>query len=152
MTENDRLEYHRAVLSTFDRPGGARRYQDRAQAREMRKLYQRAYSALYRLTPKGIAHSRNKDSRRRLNPQRRLRQSRTESVSRFYARMLSAKQAACFYCEQPLQPHERVGDHFVPLAKGGEHAEHNLVVACRACNQEKSDQLPADFIASRYFG
>ncbi len=144
----EREEYYRAVLSTFDRPGGARRYDDRAQAQAMRRLYLRAYACLYSKTPKGLAFGRARDSNRRVSPRR----PRPPGVPEFYFNMLNDAEAVCFYCERSLQPHERVGDHFVPLSKGGEHAEQNLVIACNPCNSEKSDQLPADFIASRYFG
>ena len=43
---------------------------------------------------------------------------------------------ACVYCgnEQDLTL-----DHYVPLQKGGDHSDDNLVTACRVCNAKKRD-------------
>lgn len=57
---------------------------------------------------------------------------------------------ACAYCRRssteagPLEL-----DHFVPLARGGAHAEHNLVPACHRCNTEKSARDPFSFLHNR---
>lgn len=139
-------EYYRAILDLYNGPGGPARYADRDTATAMRRLYSKAYAILYARTPKGRARGRSRDASKRIKPRPRT------GVGGFYTRMLSADSVVCFYCERPLQTHERVGDHFVPLSKGGEHAEHNLVIACAPCNGEKSDQMPGDFIASRYLG
>lgn len=34
-------------------------------------------------------------------------------------------------------------DHIIPLAAGGEHSYRNTQCACRRCNREKSDSVPA---------
>jgi 5-methylcytosine-specific restriction endonuclease McrA len=36
-------------------------------------------------------------------------------------------------------------DHYQPLAKGGLHETHNLVIACRSCNARKSAKDPEKF-------
>lgn len=38
-------------------------------------------------------------------------------------------------------------DHYVPLSKGGEHSWANVMLACRKCNSEKADKVPAPLIA-----
>ncbi len=42
-------------------------------------------------------------------------------------------------------------DHFIPLSRGGTHAQSNLKVVCYECNQEKRDELPETFFNSDYF-
>jgi hypothetical protein len=47
----------------------------------------------------------------------------------------------CVYCGQPAKLEQ---DHVQPLSKGGEHAFHNVVPACRGCNATKqSNPAPA---------
>ena len=45
----------------------------------------------------------------------------------------------CQICGTPLLDHEIEFDHIIPIAKGGSSEEHNLRVACLACNRKKSD-------------
>lgn len=33
-------------------------------------------------------------------------------------------------------------DHLIPISKGGTHAIKNLIVCCRKCNENKSNNLP----------
>jgi 5-methylcytosine-specific restriction endonuclease McrA len=47
----------------------------------------------------------------------------------------------CVYCGDPAD----TLDHVVPLTKGGEHAVHNLVPACRACNCSKHNKLLSEW-------
>lgn len=44
----------------------------------------------------------------------------------------------CAYCGETL-PIEM--DHFVPLSKGGDHINDNLLPACRSCNASKGNKL-----------
>jgi len=44
----------------------------------------------------------------------------------------------CVYCNQENIPLEI--DHLIPKSKGGSNRLSNLVIACRACNQEKSNR------------
>jgi 5-methylcytosine-specific restriction endonuclease McrA len=43
----------------------------------------------------------------------------------------------CAYCgkEKPLAQ-----DHFVPLSKGGEYTNNNIICSCKSCNSSKSDK------------
>jgi 5-methylcytosine-specific restriction endonuclease McrA len=134
------------VLERFNGPGGAARYNDPVVAREMRRLYSKAYAVVWTRSPKGRAAQRVRDSLRRVNP----RSARPGDTSGFYLDMLLSDVSACFYCAKELRPDERFGDHFVPLAKGGTHSGDNLVIACGPCNQDKRDRMPDEFIASRY--
>lgn len=53
--------------------------------------------------------------------------------------------APCTYCQGP----GGTVDHVIPLSRGGQHAEGNLVPACRSCNSSKSDKLLIEWIISR---
>ncbi len=50
----------------------------------------------------------------------------------------------CYWCGSPCAGAFEV-DHYVPLAKGGEHSQDNLVIACPQCNRNKSARDPIDF-------
>lgn len=51
----------------------------------------------------------------------------------------------CYYCGRKGK---LTLDHFVPLAKGGDHCVSNLVFACSSCNSRKRDLDPFEFMAS----
>lgn len=50
----------------------------------------------------------------------------------------------CAYCGDDLknEPRRRCVDHVIPIAKGGTHAEINLVTACKRCNEKKGARDP----------
>jgi hypothetical protein len=52
----------------------------------------------------------------------------------------------CQYCSQQKTKNELVVDHFIPLKKGGDNSDENLVCACTRCNGHKSDILPDIFL------
>jgi 5-methylcytosine-specific restriction endonuclease McrA len=57
----------------------------------------------------------------------------------------------CYLCGQSVEPDNFHLDHLVPLAKGGEHAAFNLMVAHPRCNWKKHTkripvQLPLDLV------
>ncbi len=61
-----------------------------------------------------------------------------------YRTFLSDVQGAtCFYCERAYNRTPHV-DHFIPWTFVLEDRIWNLVLACEACNGDKSDQTPAD--------
>lgn len=47
----------------------------------------------------------------------------------------------CFYCQRSVQPGKEELDHFVPWSLYPNDLAHNFVLACRACNGRKSDDL-----------
>ncbi|MEV6368702.1 HNH endonuclease [Micromonospora musae] len=55
--------------------------------------------------------------------------------------------AGCFYCAMPF-PLLRLAtvDHLIPQSVLPGWALMNLVLACRACNEAKADQLPQVFL------
>lgn len=50
----------------------------------------------------------------------------------------------CAYCGTTFGPFDL--DHVVPVSRGGEDTESNLVVACASCNRSKSDRLPEEWL------
>lgn len=61
---------------------------------------------------------------------------------RAWLRLIRRHHGCCAYCGEqppagkPLQP-----DHVIPLARGGCHAEGNILPACSPCNLRKSDRF-----------
>ena len=50
----------------------------------------------------------------------------------------------CHYCQKKYRPTELTMDHIVPIARGGESKQGNVVPACKACNQSKKLDTPVD--------
>lgn len=48
----------------------------------------------------------------------------------------------CKRCRDPLHLKDAVGDHWIPLAKGGEHKQRNISALCAKCNAEKNANDP----------
>ena len=47
----------------------------------------------------------------------------------------------CQYCGNHFRESDLTIDHVIPRSKGGKNEWDNVVAACRACNQRKSDYL-----------
>lgn len=56
------------------------------------------------------------------------------------------RKGICFYCKGTFSQEELTLDHVVPLSRGGRSTRGNMVVCCRACNQEKKYLTPAEMI------
>jgi hypothetical protein len=56
----------------------------------------------------------------------------------------------CQYCSEQKSKSELVIDHFVPLYKGGNNEDWNLVCSCIKCNSHKTDLLPDDFLGRKH--
>ncbi len=58
--------------------------------------------------------------------------------------VLAAYHHRCAYCgaSGPLEQ-----DHVIPVVRGGRHAIHNVVPACRSCNATKGDRAPLKAVA-----
>jgi 5-methylcytosine-specific restriction endonuclease McrA len=61
--------------------------------------------------------------------------------------LLAKWQHQCAYCSAANTRLEI--DHVYPRSKGGSNRVGNLVIACRACNETKADQLVERFLADR---
>lgn len=67
-------------------------------------------------------------------------------------RMAEAAEYRCKYCEYVYPLDQLTLDHVVPRAAGGSNDESNLVIACRACNNFKSDFVKRNGTLVRYSG
>lgn len=45
--------------------------------------------------------------------------------------------ARCFYCDRILSRTKKTRDHLTPKSRQGSNKPHNIVFACRACNNLK---------------
>ncbi len=57
----------------------------------------------------------------------------------------------CKWCGATLTRHTATIEHVVPLSKGGTNDQHNLALACAACNHDRGDDaaLPAPQLAMK---
>lgn len=51
---------------------------------------------------------------------------------------------ACAFCGEKLTLKTFTLDHLVPLSRGGTHDFLNVVVACKACNNQKGARTPSE--------
>lgn len=61
------------------------------------------------------------------------------------SRLLAVTGGRCWYCGDLKPRHRMTADHVVPLARGGEEGEGNLVIACLHCNDRKGTGDLEDF-------
>lgn len=66
-----------------------------------------------------------------------LRVFRTDAVT--------SQGGRCLYCHGPITMRTATADHKWPRAKRGSTQRHNIVAACRPCNQAKGDRSPIEF-------
>lgn len=99
------------------------------------------------------------------NPEKRRATSRASSHNRRALKRVSGDQlsvgladklfklqrgkCACG-CAQPLGDDYHI-DHRMPLALGGEHADHNIQLLRKTCNLHKSAKHPVEFMQQRGF-
>jgi 5-methylcytosine-specific restriction endonuclease McrA len=43
----------------------------------------------------------------------------------------------CFFCDKQLSRQKKTRDHLIPKSRNGSNARHNIVDACRDCNNLK---------------
>lgn len=59
-------------------------------------------------------------------------------------RILSRDHYRCQYCGKRGSAFDLTLDHILPRSRGGRTVAENLVSACRACNNRKSDRTPEE--------
>ena len=69
-----------------------------------------------------------------------------EAILKVYVKARSDALIQCHWCKRLTSAEDREVDHIVPLAKGGNHTATNLCICCAACNLEKRDSMPQDFV------
>jgi len=95
----------------------------------------------------------NAIQRARLHTARAVRRGRAGNLTGDAIALLWVVQdARCFYCDAALVgsgPDESWEvDHVIPFALGGTNEPHNVVLACRTCNQSKGGRAPLEWAAA----
>jgi len=62
---------------------------------------------------------------------------RTTGYAKDYVR--SHKRPYCIYCNTKLIDDNATADHIVPVSRGGNNAQLNLIVCCFDCNNQRGD-------------
>ena len=79
---------------------------------------------------------------------------------RRYLKLIERDGPNCFYCKvlmitEPQTPEEQYAritiDHVLPLSQSGANNKYNMVLACRFCNQLKSDREIIELLADPVF-
>lgn len=96
----------------------------------------RAKGRARKVSPKGRLQNINSEARRRQKTAR----VPCAPTSHQLADLRKEANGVCRYCGKRVK--ELTFDHVIPLAKGGLHAIHNLVMACRLCNSKKHTKTP----------
>lgn len=60
---------------------------------------------------------------------------------RIKTKMFSEQAEKCFWCQRAMQMTDASFDHLVPRSRGGGNALANLVLAHKACNTARGDQI-----------
>ena len=83
-----------------------------------------------------------------IRERRRVRQAKVESDGHTIAELHAHWEAAgrdakvCSYCDGAIPNWRRsVGDHVVPISKGGADVLENLVPCCPVCNTSKGNRV-----------
>lgn len=93
---------------------------------------------------------RNPEKRRIISfnykAKRRAKERSGDSAYVVHAWAQSQKKV-CYWCDESCESSYHI-DHFVPLARGGEHRVGNLVISCPPCNLRKNARDPYEFASS----
>ena len=54
-------------------------------------------------------------------------------------KFIKDKHIKCIYCCTPITDENATTDHIVPICRGGNNVQVNLIVSCRNCNGERGD-------------
>lgn len=101
----------------------------------------RKYSSYYNKTMKHkICKKNNKHRRRDL--------AKNSTITNNQLLELQQNAKVCYWCNDPLKNKNVHIDHYVPLAKGGNHTLENLVISCQKCNAKKHTKDPIEFANS----
>ena len=81
------------------------------------------------------------------NRRERIETTDDGTISVTAIKKLKARAAHCAYCNAPLSGAiEKQTDHMIPLCRGGEHSQRNVVIVCRSCNARKASLSYAEWI------
>ena len=55
----------------------------------------------------------------------------------------------CLYCNKRLTNKNVTVDHIVPISKGGNNTQVNMIVCCKKCNNERGDMSYKNYMKSK---
>ena len=55
------------------------------------------------------------------------------------------EQNICYYCGKEITGLKTI-DHKIPVSRGGNNKENNLVLCCKHCNSQKNDKSEEEYI------
>jgi len=61
------------------------------------------------------------------------------------------KEVDCLYCGVRLNISNATTDHIVPISKGGNNTQVNLVICCKECNSQRGDKDFYKFLLSKNY-
>ena len=87
----------------------------------------------------------NRNARRRMKTGDYETDGHTIAILHAHWEMAGRDRRVCSYCDGPISNWKTsVGDHAVPLARGGTDLVENIVPCCPPCNRSKSDKVLFD--------
>lgn len=92
----------------------------------------------------------NPEKRRAISKSYKARRRQQEAGGDSTAAILEWERQAkkvCYWCGCRCPKKYHI-DHYIPLARGGQHAISNLVIACPGCNLRKNAKDPYEFAAT----
>ena len=122
----------------------------RAANRDVARAASRAWSKRNRarIRDKARALRAKYPARYRGYVQKRRALTRIGSISRdLVQKLMKLQRGKCACCARRLVSFHM--DHIESLSRGGAHADENIQLLCRPCNQSKSNKDPIEFMQSR---
>jgi hypothetical protein len=49
------------------------------------------------------------------------------------------RNSTCLYCGNKLTMKNATADHIIPISKGGNNSQVNMIVCCKSCNEERGN-------------
>ena len=70
----------------------------------------------------------------------------TKLETQYMARMKRENEHICYYCGKKIEDEDQITvDHKIPVARGGQTVEFNLVICCKDCNITKSNLTESEY-------
>jgi len=77
---------------------------------------------------------------------RRTIESESNFTSKDWLNLMQLWNWKCAYCGIKLGRGNRSTDHIIPISRGGENKQDNIVPCCQSCNSRKNDRLLSEWL------